>query len=80
MASIETIDRFYISDRFARKTFQAEQVTCDNAKAMERIRVATSSARDMNTIGHAAPKSIPPKEHSAVYMIALTVRFAEKVF
>ena len=36
------------------------------------------SARDMKTTGQAAPHRIPPKRHVAVYMIAFTVRLAER--
>src|SRR5262249_44786193 len=48
-----------------------------NASASELRRVAVESARDMNTTGQAAPHRTPPNRHSAVYMIAFTVRFAD---
>lgn len=48
-----------------------------SARASELSRVAVESARDMNTTGHAAPHRTPPKRHSAAYMIAFTVRFAD---
>lgn len=49
-----------------------------SVKASESSRVSVVSARDMKTTGADVPRKTPPNRQSAVYMMALTVKLAER--